>query len=599
MVSWGNAGEVCGHHEARVVMPESRRREKNPLRCGGKSGVRGQSEVGVHLGIGTIGSGCSIRRLFLFWAIMDEFTLPESRPRVPGDLFRSLRGSVRTALCLAVMLWVLSPLSVQAAEGDATAAEGTRTVWGVIYLQGKRTGHQSGTRATFQSPTGESLVRCVQTTSLKLTRFGTPLVLESTTETVETAAGEIRRFVHKQANPPADTATLEGTITGEKCELVIVIGGQKQTVTIPWNKQWRSPAYQDEILRTQPLKEGETRKLDIFFPEFRAAGTLQLQARELVPIMNLDREEKKLLRVTAKISLIEDSPITVYVDDQGEAVVTRMGIFGTEMFTYLATQEQALLPIEGSGPEIGTLTLIKAQLPKDWAGRQELTYELKLPGDDLAKLLSSGPGQAIEVIDRETVRLKIRLPDWNQAPAKPGPVESQDEIYLKGNSLLQIDDPGVKRLTQEALKTVRADRKDDVREQALAMSRFVHKTISTKNLSTALGSAAEVAKSKSGDCTEHATLLAAMLRSQGIPARFVMGLVYVPNESAFGLHAWTEAKLGDGWYPLDSVAPTGRTSVAHLRLTADSLDESAGDPVLRMDVYARKLPGRLQVKVVP
>ena len=39
--------------------------------------------------------------------------------------------------------------------------------------------------------------------------------------------------------------------------------------------------------------------------------------------------------------------------------------------------------------------------------------------------------------------------------------------------------------------------------------------------------AAEVARSREGDCTEHAVLLAALARARGIPARVAMGLVYV------------------------------------------------------------------------
>ena len=49
--------------------------------------------------------------------------------------------------------------------------------------------------------------------------------------------------------------------------------------------------------------------------------------------------------------------------------------------------------------------------------------------------------------------------------------------------------------------------------------------ISNKGLSTGFASATETAKSKAGDCSEHAVLLVAMLRSAGIPARGATGLV--------------------------------------------------------------------------
>ena len=51
--------------------------------------------------------------------------------------------------------------------------------------------------------------------------------------------------------------------------------------------------------------------------------------------------------------------------------------------------------------------------------------------------------------------------------------------------------------------------------------------ISSKHLSTAYASASETARTGSGDCTEHAVLLAAVLKARNIPARVCHGLVYV------------------------------------------------------------------------
>jgi transglutaminase-like putative cysteine protease len=81
------------------------------------------------------------------------------------------------------------------------------------------------------------------------------------------------------------------------------------------------------------------------------------------------------------------------------------------------------------------------------------------------------------------------------------------------------------------------------------------------------------------DCTEFASLMIALCRASGIPARYVEGLA-VPGEevkdSARTEHAWLEAHLpGSGWVPMD---PTmGRF------------------PISREDYFARILPNHIIV----
>ena len=81
------------------------------------------------------------------------------------------------------------------------------------------------------------------------------------------------------------------------------------------------------------------------------------------------------------------------------------------------------------------------------------------------------------------------------------------------------------------------------RQVALALEGYVHSTMTKKNFSQAFSTAAEVAESREGDCTEHAVLLAALARACGIPSRVAIGLVYVESAGGFGYHMWTEMYL--------------------------------------------------------
>ena len=91
------------------------------------------------------------------------------------------------------------------------------------------------------------------------------------------------------------------------------------------------------------------------------------------------------------------------------------------------------------------------------------------------------------------------------------------------------------------------------------------------------GSALEALKSRRGDCTEYAVLLAAMGRAAGIPTRVVSGLVYARNfegqNYVFVPHVWVHAWTGAGWESFD--AALGRFDSTHLAFaTSDD-----GNPV--------------------
>src|SRR5262249_12940353 len=113
---------------------------------------------------------------------------------------------------------------------------------------------------------------------------------------------------------------------------------------------------------------------------------------------------------------------------------------------------------------------------------------------------------------------------------------------------------------------------------AETMERYVQRKLTKKNFSTAMASAAEVAETLSGDCTEHAVLLAAMLRARQIPSRIAVGLVYVEGPNAFGGHMWTEAWIGGEWIPLDATLGRGGIAAAHLKMSDSSFADDAPAP---------------------
>ena len=107
--------------------------------------------------------------------------------------------------------------------------------------------------------------------------------------------------------------------------------------------------------------------------------------------------------------------------------------------------------------------------------------------------------------------------------------------------------------------------------------------------------ASQVASHKSGDCTEHAVLLAALARSLGIPARVAIGtLIGREGDSigAFG-HAWVEVYRDRAWSLLDAT-PVGAGVVAYV---PEGLLEEEG-PGYAMGLLSQLESGILRVEVV-
>lgn len=102
--------------------------------------------------------------------------------------------------------------------------------------------------------------------------------------------------------------------------------------------------------------------------------------------------------------------------------------------------------------------------------------------------------------------------------------------------------------------------------------RFVHAHIKEKDFRSLYAPAPEVLRNQSGDCTEHSVLLSALLKSSEVPARWVLGLVYV--QGSFWYHEWVEAYLQGRWVALDATFPGDRVDATHIALSrACSMEE--------------------------
>ena len=117
----------------------------------------------------------------------------------------------------------------------------------------------------------------------------------------------------------------------------------------------------------------------------------------------------------------------------------------------------------------------------------------------------------------------------------------------------------------------------------LAVSEWVHDNVNyslVEPFKSGVIGASSTLNSKRGVCDEYAVLAISLLRSVGIPARYVTGYSYgnVLGLSDFGPHAWVEAYVpGFGWLSLDpTYGEHGWLDASHIAFTKDTFAVGSG-----------------------
>lgn len=164
-------------------------------------------------------------------------------------------------------------------------------------------------------------------------------------------------------------------------------------------------------------------------------------------------------------------------------------------------------------------------------------------------------GGALELRGSDGNRLTVRATARATLSAAPG------AWHIEPSFVVDFDEEPV----NAALEALR----DAVgQEPAPAeLGKFVAAYIDNKTYLGNFDLASRVAATRTGDCTEHAVLLAALARATGHAARVVIGVVLIETGAgiqAFG-HAWTEIHDSNGWQLVDATLPETEAGVVRAR----------------------------------
>lgn len=151
---------------------------------------------------------------------------------------------------------------------------------------------------------------------------------------------------------------------------------------------------------------------------------------------------------------------------------------------------------------------------------------------------------------------------------------------MQPTPFIQGDHPKIRTLAAKILNG-----ETDGYRGTVKLKDWVYREIA-KVPTVSIPNALEVLQTKKGDCNEHTVLFNALARAAGIPAKTVVGVVYL--RGAFYYHAWSEVWLGD-WISLDSVLNQFPADVTHVKFLEGDIDR-------QLDML--QLIGNLKIEVL-
>lgn len=254
-----------------------------------------------------------------------------------------------------------------------------------------------------------------------------------------------------------------------------------------------------------------------------------------------------------------------------------MPVMGMRFTAMIAPKEQALKQVD-KPTELFVSSLLKAKVVRalDPTRAATVLYTIQLPDGDPVDM----PVTDMQKLAGQKGRnLQLLVARRGSVASRPASAPSDDvDKYLETTAYCNIDDKTVKDLAAEGAKSAAGTK--DPQRLAEGLCRFVYKKIQHKDLDVAFATASEVARTLQGDCTEHAVLLAALARANGLPARGVFGMVAMPGSYAdskltFGYHMWTQIHVNGRWLDFDAALNQPQPDATHIALGISDLADSS------------------------
>ncbi len=446
----------------------------------------------------------------------------------------------------AVSTWLAVAALLVAAGASATPPPAN--IWMTATMDGRKVGHMH-----FQRSMDGDRVITRGSLDIHFARTRDPLDIRNSVREVESLDGKPLGF-SSTTHMSSRTSSTQGRL---KSPDVFAVETRTGSRSQQHDLAWQRDSVLNEGMRRSIVAHGfapgtsyvvdrfDSSSLSVTHLEMQVVGRESVELPGGVQSLVHIRQTKR----TQRSSLVTD----LWVNDQGDLLKLGLPILGFRLELLACSKACATGPVQDvnvlKGAMIGVprpLSKSLREAPLRFVFRVRDTDEKPFPATDMQQVNKFG--RNVWVVDTVPVRKGIASPP--------------DSNDTAPNNWLESDDPRIHALALKATNGVHGDDK-----RMLQMTHFVRDYVTEEGASVGYASALETLKSRHGDCTEHAVLLAAMARSLDIPTRVVTGLVYsghyAGQEQVLVPHTWVQAWIEDAWHEYDAAMPRyDRTHIA-------------------------------------
>jgi len=312
------------------------------------------------------------------------------------------------------------------------------------------------------------------------------------------------------------------------------------------------------FFRGRKLKTGQAFRFPLFDPSTLSQKNLELRVMGEGSLI-IQGIPYKAFRLEGEMW---GQKLVFWLDQEG-SVLKEQGFMGLTLVK--SSSAKAPRGVEGSRVE-DFYDMAAVPLNKELKEATRLAYlKVKVRGLDLTpfdtRTLNRGR-QRLQKDILEITREKVPLKYTFRRPLRNPPKAL--EAFIQPQINIESDGVEIIRKAEEI-----AGKTENPLLAARLLLQWVYRNVDKRPV-VSIPSAAEVMKTRVGDCNEHAVLLAALLRASGIPARICTGLVYARGK--FFYHAWVECFTGT-WISMDAAMNQMPVDATHIKLVEGGLDK--------------------------
>ena len=347
---------------------------------------------------------------------------------------------------------------------------------------------------------------------------------------------------------------ISGIIKGNNLYLSMGEKGKKETKLIRLPSKPMISAGITQFFKSCAFKIGDSYHFPVFDPATMTSNpaVIKVVAKEDVEI---DNKIYKAFRLEMDFL---GQPLVFWIDENGESLKEK-GFMGLTLLR--SSPNKAPLGLDRS-KRVDFYELSAIKVAQRLPNPRELSY-LKILFDQTPSPLSFN-GERQSLTDR-VLTITKEIPPFKASYAIPYEGKENSLLhFLTPEMFIQSDDKEIISLARQIVK-----RTTDPFLAAQMIMNWVFENLEKAPV-VSIPNAKGVFTHKKGDCNEHATLLTALLRAVGIPARIVVGLIY--KDRKFYYHAWNEAYI-NRWISMDSTLGQMPVDATHIKLIEGGIEK--------------------------